>query len=78
MDNDRSNDRRRSTDAGGPSTEGAVDETEREVIMSGTAATSEVGDPAAQERARRLPGRTAKPADADAAREDREERAPEA
>jgi hypothetical protein len=78
MDNDRSNDRPRSTDPGGPSTEAAVDETEREVITSGTAATSEVGDPAAQEQARRLPGGTAKPADADAAREGREERAPDA
>jgi hypothetical protein len=29
----------------------AVDETERDVITSGTAATSEVGDPAAQEAA---------------------------
>jgi hypothetical protein len=41
-------------DASGP--DEAVDETERDVITSGTAATSEVGDPTAQEAAVRREG----------------------
>lgn len=56
MDNDRSSNPNRSTDSARPSAGDGVDETEREVITSGTAATSEVGDPAAQESARRQPG----------------------
>ena len=48
----------------------AVDETERDVITSGTAATSEVGDPAAQESARGRPGGPFRPGD-----EEREPRA---
>ena len=34
----------------------AVDETERDVITSGTAATSEIGDPEAQDDAQSRPG----------------------
>jgi hypothetical protein len=34
----------------------AVDETERDVITSGAAATSEIGDPEAQDDAERRPG----------------------
>jgi hypothetical protein len=48
----------RAADADGRSTEarGDVDDTEREVITGGTAATSEVGDPAAQEAAEQRQG----------------------
>ena len=48
----------------------AVDETEREVITSGTAATSEVGDPAAQGAATGRPGGPFEPG-----QEERERRA---
>jgi hypothetical protein len=56
MDNDRSSSPNHSIDSARPSAGNGVDETEREVITSGTAATSEVGDPAAQESARQQPG----------------------
>ena len=48
----------------------AVDDTERDVITSGNAATSEVGDPAAQEAATRRPGGPFEPGE-----EEREPRA---